>query len=95
MAISRSNQDWTTGATVRVGFLSLTVVQCIPTPGDYAPDAYLLVNAKLDQLYKFVPHRGLERITREEANDLIALSAAIASQRAAAVIRKAMAPALA
>lgn len=90
MAISRSAQNWSSGQTVKVGFLTLLVVQCIPTPGDYAPDAYLLVNQKQTQLYKFVPHNGVERITREQANDLIASSAALASRRAAQAIQKAM-----
>jgi hypothetical protein len=35
--ITRSRQDWTPGAVVKVGFLTLEVVECIPTPGDYRP----------------------------------------------------------
>jgi catalase len=88
--ITKTKQNWTTGSTVKVGFLSLMVVQAIPTPGDYAPDAYLLVNAAQTQLYKFVPHNGVEKITREEANELIAYSAEIARQRANHAIQKAM-----
>ena len=30
--ITRSKQDWTPGASVKVGFLILEVVECIPTP---------------------------------------------------------------
>ncbi len=45
--ITRSRQDWTPGASVKVGFLTLEVVECIPTPGDYRPDDYRL------------PHNGL------------------------------------
>lgn len=89
--INKTRQNWATGQTVKVGFLSLIVVQCIPTPGDYAPDAYLLINQAQTQLYKFVPHNGVEKISREEANDLIASSSAIAARRATEAIRKAMA----
>lgn len=88
--ITKTKQNWTTGQTVKVGFLSLMVVQSIPTPGDYAPDAYLLVNAAQTQLYKFVPHNGVEKITREEVNELIASSVQIARQRANQAIEKAM-----
>lgn len=90
MAITRTAQNWTTGQTVKVGFLSLMVVQCIPTPGDYAPDAYLLTNAARTQLYKFVPHNGIEKISLDEANALIAQSVEVARQRAAAAITRAM-----
>lgn len=88
--ITKTKQNWTSGQTVKVGFLSLMVVQCIPTPGDYAPDAYLLTNAAHTQLYKFVPHNGVEKITREEANELIASSVQIARARANQAIQKAM-----
>ena len=44
---------------VKVGFLSLRVMATQATPGDYAPDAYILTNAKADKFYRFVPHRGL------------------------------------
>lgn len=88
--ITKSKQNWTTGQTVKVGFLSLMVVQCIPTPGDYAPDAYILTNAASTQLYKFVPHNGVEKLSLEEANEMIASASAIAQQRANQAIAKAM-----
>jgi hypothetical protein len=59
--ITKTKQNWTPGATVKVGFLTLTVVRAIPTPGDFAPDEYILRNTK-GQLYSFVPHHGLCRI---------------------------------
>jgi hypothetical protein len=90
MAITKTKQNWNPGETVKVGFLSLTVIQCIPTPGDYAPDAYLLTNASSTQLYRFVPHNGVEKITREEANELIAQSVEIARRRAQQAIERAM-----
>ena len=57
--IQRSKQKWEVGETVKVGFLSLTVLAKIPTPGDYMPDAYALGNG--GKFYRFVPHNGLER----------------------------------
>src|SRR3954469_20972898 len=65
--ISRTRQNWEPGQSVKVGFLTLTVVQCIPTPGDYAPDAYILINSGQNQLYKFVPHNGLTKLSLTDA----------------------------
>lgn len=89
MAITRTRQDWAEGQTVKVGFLQLQVVLCIPTPGDYAPDAYILVNAAQTQLYKFVPHNGLEKIAPQEANALIAGAQERARQLAQQIIQRA------
>lgn len=58
--ISRSEQKWEVGQTVKVGFMQLTVLEAIPTPGDYRPDQYRLVSAK-GVKYVFTPHFGLER----------------------------------
>jgi hypothetical protein len=58
--IRRSKQVWEVGSTVKVGFLSLTVMAKVPTPGDYMPDAYALTNGK-GAFYRFVPHNGLTR----------------------------------
>ena len=66
----RVRQDWAVGQTVSVGFLAnLTVVEKVPTPGDYAPDAYVLFkkdmgyatacangNVTRGTWYRFVPH---------------------------------------
>jgi hypothetical protein len=57
--ITRSKQGWTPGSTVKVGFLVLEVVDCIPTPGDYRPDEYRLWNPKSGKKYTFTPHFGL------------------------------------
>ncbi len=89
--ITRTKQNWTSGQTVKVGFMSLMVVQCIPTPGDFAPDAYILSNAARTQLYKFVPHNGLEKLSTDDANEMIASAVQIASAIAARVIAKAAA----
>lgn len=57
-----AKQEWTIGSKVNVGFLKgLTVLEKVPTPGDYAPDAYIL-EAVSGARYEFVPHRGIARI---------------------------------
>lgn len=58
--ITRTKQDWTPGSTVKIGFMALEVVACIPTPGDDAPDAYRMWNPKTGKKYTFVPHNGLQ-----------------------------------
>lgn len=59
--INRSKQTWEVGHPVKVGFMSLTVLEKIPTPGDGMPDQYRLQNAKGKQ-YIFTPHYGLEAV---------------------------------
>ncbi|KVC81398.1 hypothetical protein [Burkholderia ubonensis] len=87
--ITKSKQDWSVGATVKVGFLSLTVKAAIATPGDFAPDAYILVNKAGTQLYKFVPHNGIEKISPFEAREMIAEAQAHANRVAAKAIAQA------
>lgn len=87
--IRKTAQNWTAGQVVKVGFLSLTVKAAIATPGDYLPDAYILANAAGTQLYKFVPHNGLEKITVDEARDMMAQAERHAAKIAAEVISKA------
>ncbi len=84
--ITHTRQDWTPGATVKVGFLTLTVQRAIPTPGDYAPDAYLLTNSAGTQIYQFVPHKGLRKISAAEAQELIAQAERHAARVAAQAI---------
>ena len=57
--IRRSRQDWTAGAIVRVGFLRLRVLGCVPTPGNGAPDQYALSSEDGARFYRFIPHNGL------------------------------------
>ena len=86
--ITKSKQDWTVGQTVKVGFLAnLQVVAVIATPGDFAPDAYIL--SRNEQFYSFVPHNGLSKIDEYEVRQLIAKSKARAEKLAAAAIEKA------
>ena len=71
---NRTNQTWEVGNTVNVGFLKgLLVVAKVPTPGDYAPDAYLLMSEK-KALYSFVPHKGLVRIEAIEAKEMLSMA---------------------
>ncbi len=64
MTIRNTRQTWAVGETVRVGFLTLRVTGVEPTPGDHAPDAYILcgLGANAARRYRFVPHHGLERL---------------------------------
>lgn len=61
--IRNSAQCWEVGEWVHVGFLELRITAKEPTPGDFAPDAYLLTNRRGDRVYRFVPHVGLERVS--------------------------------
>lgn len=56
--MKRSNQDWTIGQTVKVGFLQLTVF-------DVKGNEYILVNSK-GNLYSFTPYHGLNKITNDK-----------------------------
>ena len=63
--IRKSKQNWEVGSIVNVGFMTgLTVMQKVPTPGDYAPDAYIL--KKGSNYYRFVPHKGIESISEDQ-----------------------------
>ena len=57
----RSKQDWSIGAVVKVGFLSLRVkgIQAIK---DGMPDVYSLESIDGLRQYEFIPHNGLMRI---------------------------------
>lgn len=89
--IKSSKQKWQVGATVKVGFMSLVVKAAIATPGDYLPDAYILVNHAGKQLYKFVPHNGLEKIDVAEAKEMMEQAERHAAKVAAKAIEKAAA----
>lgn len=86
-------QDWSAGAAVKVGFLTLTVIAKVPTPGDFKPDAYVLASATKGTFYKFVPHNGLTKITADEARALLAEGKRLANQQATDAIAKASASA--
>ena len=86
--ISNTTQNWTAGQTVKVGFLAgLLVVAVVPTPRDNAPDAYVL--SRNQQLYSFVPHKGLSKITADEAREMVAAAKRHAERVAAAALAKA------
>lgn len=68
--IKNSKQTWEVSQTVNVGFIKgLTVIAKVPTPGDSAPDAYVL--ARGDQFYSFVPHCGISKIDHSEARAMV------------------------
>lgn len=68
--ITNSKQNWDVGQQVNVGFMKgLTVLAKIMTPGDYAPDAYVL--ARGAHYYTFVPHNGLTKIDQPQAASMI------------------------
>lgn len=54
----KAKQEWHPGAWVTVGFMACQVIKKIPTPGDWAPDQWLLIGANGKE-YTFTPHRGL------------------------------------
>jgi hypothetical protein len=87
--VKNSKQNWQVGATVKVGFLSLDVKAAIATPGDCLPDAYILANQAGTQLYKFVPHNGLEKIDFAEAKEMIEQAERYAAKAATKAIEKA------
>lgn len=89
--INRSNQAWTVGSTVKVGFMTLQVVAAVATPGDFKPDAYVLTSKAA--FYFFVPHNGLNKIDAAEATKLIADGKRVAALQASVAIAKASATA--
>jgi len=86
-----AKQDFSIGSTVKVGFMSLVVKAKIPTPGDYKPDAYILSNASDTQLYKFVPHNGCEKISINDAREMLQAAEQYAAREAAKATAKAQA----
>lgn len=89
--ITKTKQNWTTGQIVKVGFLSLIVKSAVATPGDFLPDAYILTNQAGTQLYKFVPHNGLEKIDVSDAKEIMATAERHAANLADKAIAKASA----
>ncbi|QMV32397.1 hypothetical protein 8G_00003 [Ralstonia phage Hyacinthe] len=82
--IKNSKQDWSTGSIVRIGFMSLTVVAAIPTPGDSRPDSYVL--ASKTAFYRFTPHHGVEKISADEARELVESAKREAAKMAASAV---------
>jgi len=61
MAITNTRQNWTPGATVKVGFLTLRVLS-VEAVIDGLPDIYTLESLDGRKHYEFIPHNGLTRI---------------------------------
>jgi hypothetical protein len=79
--IKNSTQSWEIGQTVRVGFLSLTVIAGLEATGDGMAGAYILTNGT--QLYAFIAHRGVHKISDDEAVAMCEESKRITEARAA------------
>jgi hypothetical protein len=69
--ITNTKQNWEIGNIVKIGFMQLKVLKAIPTPGDWLPDQYLMINVKGDTYYIFVPHNGLQRLTYGEHHEYL------------------------
>lgn len=65
--ISKTEQNWTSGSVIKVGFMTLRVIEARPTPGDYLPDLYVLKSLSGRDRYEFVPHHGLTKISSRPA----------------------------
>ena len=61
MAITKTRQDWTPGNTVKVGFLTLRVLD-VKAVYDGLPDIYTLESLDGQKRYESIPHNGLTRI---------------------------------
>ncbi|CAE6839079.1 hypothetical protein [Paraburkholderia nemoris] len=79
--VKNSKQSWQVGQTVKVGFLALTVIASLAPCGDGLPGAYILTNSK--QLFSFVPHNGLSKISDFEAVEMCEESKRITEAAAA------------
>ena len=55
------NKDWSVGATVKVGFMTLRVIGA-RAEKDYMPDIYSLESLDGAKKYEFIPHNGLTRV---------------------------------
>ena len=60
--ITNTTQDWSEGATVKVGFLSLVVRAVMPNHQG-GPEKYMLTSLDSRKLYQFIPHQGLTRVS--------------------------------
>lgn len=88
--VNSGKQNWAVGSMVKVGFLCLVVKAAVATPGDYLPDAYILANKEGTQLYRFVPHNGLVKISADEAKEMLELSEKVAMAMAKKAMNKAV-----
>lgn len=59
MVIAKSKQNWEIGNLIKVGFLTLKVLN-IEAGKNGLPDYYILENPKNGGLYRFIPWYGLE-----------------------------------
>lgn len=57
------NKDWTPGAIVKIGFMTL-IVKGVQAIKDGLPDIYTLTSLDGQKWYEFIPHNGLSRIEK-------------------------------
>ena len=57
--INASKQNWSIGSMVKVGFMTLKVLE-VSAIKDGMPDIYILENPKNGKRYEFIPHMGLK-----------------------------------
>jgi len=59
--INNSKQSWSIGSMVKVGFMTLKVLE-VNAVKDGLPDIYILENPKTGKKYEFIPHNGLSAL---------------------------------
>ena len=59
--ITNTKQNWERGEIVRVGFMTLKVIN-VRAVKDGLPDIYTLSTIDNSKKYEFIPHCGLTRI---------------------------------
>lgn len=57
--------NWQIGQTVQAGFMNVVV------KAELLDSIYIVANQAGTQLYKFIPHNGVHKITVEGAKDLL------------------------
>lgn len=62
--VQNSRQNWTLGAMVKVGFMTLRIVSARAVK-DGLPDIYVLESLDSTKVYEFIPHNGLRRIEQD------------------------------
>jgi hypothetical protein len=59
--IKNSKQDWTVGGTVTVAGQRFTVQAAVIDADDFAPNTFVLAGCRDSTLYRFFPHKGIDR----------------------------------
>ena len=70
MAITKTEQKWYVGNTVQAGFVKGEIIDGPIQRKDLLPDIYV-VRGKNGQLYTFIPHNGVRRLSESQYSELI------------------------